>query len=409
MFNFSVGVYFYLICMLPSAVFLDVNIKLYATIYLIFTFVSYKIKNAAIDYRSFGWLLVSIFFIVFYTGISVTQGVGVDDYYSHFMPLILFVFYVFLLNRVVLYRGPLYLLKLLKSIMASLAALKVGVFLLDFFEIFSVDGYILLVKILFKYEVITLKTDVGSRLHQPSDYLFILYPLVLKYERFFQKNKFSDLWMEIKSYSLLILIVLAVLISYSRSLWLFFAINMFVYYLECDFKRFFQFLVLAFLFFVYLGFGDVSDFIRERYVGDFATESDQERVVMFGEMLNSISDNPFFGLGIGGYIANYVRFDELRWNYELQLMSLVVNFGVFGFCALTLLLFYYLIDSKRGTKIGGAVFYSVFISWIAINIFNCFAFTSFGSVISGVLFSLVSKTMVQFIGSNYNSDNLYFR
>lgn len=80
---------------------------------------------------------------------------------------------------------------------------------------------------------------------------------------------------------------------------------------------------------VYLGFFD-------RYTGELQEISDSWRTIQFNYMLNEIYQNPWFGLGIGGYSNDYVLYrsgmiTSNSWRTELEYVFLFMQFGIFGF------------------------------------------------------------------------------
>lgn len=391
MFGYAFRIYLILVCLLPTSVVLDVNVKSYATVFiLIIVFISLN-KKILIDKKTLIWVLVGISFILVYSIVSLFRGVEFDDYISHVIPVILFCFYIYLLNRIVLVCGDVYLINSLKSVLFCLAAIKLTFFLLDQFGIFPVVDYLLAVKLIFNYEIITLQTDYGARLHQSSDYLFLLYPLVIYYNKQgvllknnYYLNKISDLL-------LFFIITFAIVITYSRALWVFYLVNMLVLVYSYNKKII---IAIPIVFTGFLLVDGFSEFILARYSGEFAEASDYERFIMLDYMIESINQYPLFGLGLGGYMRDYVRFDDLKWNYELQLLSLMVSYGLVGFILLIILLSLFVLKNWTAVNKIGFLYMSTISSWIIVNIFNCFAFTSFGSIIFGVLLGLISRANV---------------
>ncbi|HDS1734788.1 MULTISPECIES: hypothetical protein [Pseudomonas] len=75
------------------------------------------------------------------------------------------------------------------------------------------------------------------------------------------------------------------------------------------------------------------DYIYERVssIFDFGADaSNSERAVQFGALMDGIVAHPFWGSGAGA-VASYIRSEEMPWAYELFYVSLVFQYGVFGF------------------------------------------------------------------------------
>ncbi|MFG0408008.1 O-antigen ligase family protein [Pseudomonas sp. FYR_11] len=75
------------------------------------------------------------------------------------------------------------------------------------------------------------------------------------------------------------------------------------------------------------------DYIYERVssIFDFAADaSNSERAIQFDSLIDGIVVNPFWGSGAGA-VASYVRSEEMPWAYELFYVSLILQYGFFGF------------------------------------------------------------------------------
>lgn len=64
---------------------------------------------------------------------------------------------------------------------------------------------------------------------------------------------------------------------------------------------------------------------------DFTSnQSNLERAAQFYALMQGIIDAPLFGHGAGA-VADYIRSDEMPWAYELFYLSIVFQYGFFGF------------------------------------------------------------------------------
>lgn len=228
----------------------------------------------------------------------------------------------------------------------------------------------------FGFEFITLETDIGSRLHFPIDYLI---PVVLALVTLDPRRSRGV------KIAIFALFFLAVLISYSRLLWAFYALTLFALAVvtRVSIKKVMA-LPTVLLLFLFLSLdqdfrailASSVGFVVERFFGVFASNSDSVRSEMAQALLELWAMNPIFGGGLGSH-AEFVRFPEAPWNYELQIPSMLAQFGVIGFCFLISAYFFYFYGSYSASAIG---MFFVF-AWLVINSINCFALTSQGGVI----------------------------
>jgi O-Antigen ligase len=66
-------------------------------------------------------------------------------------------------------------------------------------------------------------------------------------------------------------------------------------------------------------------------VFDFTSnQSNLERVYQFDALMRGIVEAPLFGHGAGA-VADYLRSDEMPWAYELFFLSIIFQYGIFGF------------------------------------------------------------------------------
>lgn len=96
----------------------------------------------------------------------------------------------------------------------------------------------------------------------------------------------------------------------------------------------FLFSVLGIVLFVGIGSeitnSSFATSITERFVGVNAEASDFERVIQYNALVSGIDDNILFGHGLGSYISNYIRSDDMPFLYELEYLALLYQFGVLG-------------------------------------------------------------------------------
>ena len=112
---------------------------------------------------------------------------------------------------------------------------------------------------------------------------------------------------------------------------------------------------------------------------DFSgNESNVERTLQFHALMQGISESPFFGSGAGA-AASYSRSPDQPWAYELFYVSIVFQYGVFGFLV-------YLIP----------VLYVVF--WLVMRVKNYGRDTFYFCFLSGLISFLISSGTNPYIG-----------
>lgn len=135
---------------------------------------------------------------------------------------------------------------------------------------------------------------------------------------------------------------------------------------------------LALLFLTYLsvkvnGLEYYFDLVNSIF--DFTSnQSNLERVYQFDALMRGIVDAPLFGHGAGA-VADYIRSDEMPWAYELFFLSIVFQYGIFGFLLYAsgvAFICWHLISSikKKGRSSFEFYFLSGFIAFIAATASN---------------------------------------
>jgi len=71
--------------------------------------------------------------------------------------------------------------------------------------------------------------------------------------------------------------------------------------------------------------------IHERFTGAGSVESDLVRVMQAYYITESVSANFIFGIGMGGFVEAYIRNPINPWHYELEYLSMLMQFGVIGY------------------------------------------------------------------------------
>lgn len=259
-----------------------------------------------------------------------------------------------------------------------ISIVKVLLWLLIFSGQLSVDDVWNFVDTVFGFKFITLETEFGSRLHFPIDFLLPISLLItsLQSPQFLKRNS-------IVRFLFIVLICFAILIAYSRLLWAFSLVFLFIW--MRIYKGQASKFVLALIFLIPLlliyppifdAVGVSFDFLSERFNGRHAETSDTVRAAIFVSLTEFFAKSPVIGSGLGSF-AGLVRFPNLPWNYELQTYSWFGQFGIVG----SFLIFFYLFNLISSINERAAMWPWLIIAWLLVCSVNCFLLTSQGAVI----------------------------
>lgn len=131
-----------------------------------------------------------------------------------------------------------------------------------------------------------------------------------------------------------IAMALFVIISYSRYLMMvYLIITIYIVIYKISLKK--MLILSLFIPFIFLYLSSETNILftelYQRYTGDTRSESDGIRKEMFAVLSRNFLEQPFFGIGLGGFDNNYIRSDINKWQYELEYLSLLMQLGFIGF------------------------------------------------------------------------------
>jgi hypothetical protein len=157
-----------------------------------------------------------------------------------------------------------------------------------------------------------------------------------------------------------VLIIIAVIISGRRILWICLGIPIFILLFnifgekkigtKC--KRFLlsAFLIIFILFFI--NYFELINFtgLANRFLSAFTTE-ENVRLIQASALWKGFSEYPFLGSGAGSGLSNYVRSSKNIWAYELSYNSILYHSGLIGITIYFTSMFYLLMGLWKRTKI----------------------------------------------------------
>ncbi|RPH28132.1 hypothetical protein EHN07_10060 [Buttiauxella warmboldiae] len=186
--------------------------------------------------------------------------------------------------------------------------------------------------------------------------------------------------------------IFSIFISFTRSIWFSF---FFFFFLEQVFIRkkpyiLFLLVIILVVIIYYFSFFTTIDLlgsIQSRLFNEGALSS-SVKIEQAGLMLEQISKAPFFGGGLGSYIPDYIRNDRLKYGYEVMLLALVMQNGLF-FTFLILII------------LGAALYKAYIINGDGFSLFSLTLFVSAGFtnpiIISSVSVYLYALYAIKFM------------
>lgn len=374
------------------------NVKLISIFtLLIFYLLSWSGKYTT---KQFNLIVLAIPFLLFYFILALINEVPLFSIIDHFEAFFSVLLVLTLLNPVnklnqidedilngIIFSG------------ALICVLKIGLWLTVLMGLISIKEVFDLIYDIFKFEFITLETDIGSRFHFPIDYIL---PLSLILFNAKSRTKTVVFGANIK-FLFSAVTVLAIVLSYSRLLW---AYSLLVFLMTFKIKDLASYYLLLFssamvgLVLIHPSIleylSTVLDFIYERYFGVHANESDSARNIMFESLLEMFNRSPLIGSGLGSH-SSFIKFPDSPWLYELQTFSLLAQFGVIGFILIISYLIYYF-EFFKPSKLHGMAF-KIFLVWLIVNSINCFLLISQGAII------LIAIKCIDFYDAKKRIDN----
>lgn len=233
---------------------------------------------------------------------------------------------------------------------------------------------------IFGYSPITYNYGWFTRINTPAD--FALIPATLLIHLTYKNTR------RCKSISITLnlLFLIAIIISFSRYLWALYiltlassrVINSNIKTTIYSILKFFA--IMATLIAITATVGDRAiEFMFDRYFGDYAKSSDSIRYILLPMLWEMFTSSPFYGHGIGAHLDNLIYFEEAPWNYVLQWLSFLTQFGIIGVAVILItfsLPLWPLYKNIQQSKKIILTLSIVYIAWLSTGLFNTFLLSS---------------------------------
>lgn len=137
----------------------------------------------------------------------------------------------------------------------------------------------------------------------------------------------------------------------------------------------------------------IADLITLRFSDSLAGSSDAERIWQIKALTYFFWQAPLFGNGLGSYALQLKRSVELPYAYEVQILALLGQLGIFGTGCLVLLLINYYRKAftfQSKTRFFQFALLIVLCNFLASGFFNPSLLVSMSAVSYGFVFTLAS-------------------
>lgn len=241
---------------------------------------------------------------------------------------------------------------------------------------------------IFGYSPITYNYGWFTRINTPAD--FALIPATLLIHLTHKNTRRHKPIPNILN----LLFLTAIIISFSRYLWALYTLTLASSWvinsnLKITISSIIKFfLIMTTLVAITATAGDwVIEFIFDRYFGVYAQSSDSIRHILLPALWEMFTLSPLYGHGIGAHLEHLIYFDDAPWNYVLQWLSFLAQFGIMGVAAILIALSLPLWPLfKKTNKIHHPkkiilALSTVYIAWLSTGLFNTFLLSSSAGVV----------------------------
>lgn len=284
--------------------------------------------------------------------------------------------------------------KIVNIIISSLVFvgfLKILMLLFAFLSGNSVSTVVKMVGDIFGTAIMSIDIEGSAlgRINFTSDAILPISLFVLMYRILNGQKEKSD-------YIKLILLSFSLLIGMSRYNWATAAIYItFAFISSLNKSR--SFIIIASIIFFGIGASTtpaVQKMIESRLSAQNNDFSDGARELQLQKITSEIELSPMFGHGIGYYIPSWIRSDDAKYSYELQVPALVMQIGFFGVFILFSLIYIPILLLIKKTKPLFILLFSIMSCiWIASGFFNPVLFSSSGGVVYSFVLLLCSMQL----------------
>lgn len=374
---------------LPTGSVFDINVKFIFLFLLVI--LSFFVDNGSGVIRCIKGMLIPVLFLVLFLLISEISSTKNNEALLQTKDILTFFFmttiaYSFIRKND---NSEEFISKVIINNLVFLSALKILIFMYAQVTGISVTQIMSIISDIFNTKLMTLDSDdiAISRISFMSDYVLPIAIYILTKEIV---NSRITLFKTIT----LILLVLSIILSLSRFLWVIGATSIALALMHEIKKSKSTFIVaIAVMLMLYaLTLPSVQEAINFRFNSNDSDLSDLARQLQYNAIIDSIGKYPLLGQGLGYYLPTLIRSSAAKYSYELQIPALAMQVGLIGTLLFFSIIFSKLYKSALNLNLYDKCIYLILIIlWLIGGFFNPVIISSSGGIAFLLLYVLPKR------------------
>ena len=374
---------------LPTGSVFDINVKFIFLFLLVI--LSFFVDNGSGVIRCIKGMLIPVLFLVLFLFISEINSTKNNEALLQTKDILTFFFmttvaYSFIRKND---NSEEFISKVIINNLVFLSALKILIFMYAQVTGISVTQIMSIISDIFNTKLMTLDSDdiAISRISFMSDYVLPIAIYILTKEIV---NNRITLFKTIT----LIFLVLSVILSLSRFLWVIGAASIALALMHEIKKSKSIFIVaIAIMLMLYaLTLPSVQEAINFRFNSNDSDLSDLARQLQYNAIIDSIGKYPLLGQGLGYYLPTLIRSSAAKYSYELQIPALAMQVGLIGTILFLSIIFSKLYKSALNLNLYDKCIYLILIIlWLIGGFFNPVIISSSGGIAVLLLYVLPKR------------------
>ncbi|EMC2150999.1 hypothetical protein VB594_003943 [Escherichia coli] len=374
---------------LPTGSVFDINVKFIFLFLLVI--LSFFVDNGSGVIRCIKGMLIPVLFLVLFLLISEISSTKNNEALLQTKDILTFFFmttiaYSFIRKND---NSEEFISKVIINNLVFLSALKILIFMYAQVTGISVTQIMSIISDIFNTKLMTLDSDdiAISRISFMSDYVLPIAIYILTKEIV---NSRITLFKTIT----LILLVLSIILSLSRFLWVIGATSIALALMHeiKNSKSIFIVAIAVMLMLYALTLPSVQEAINFRFNSNDSDLSDLARQLQYNAIIDSIGKYPLLGQGLGYYLPTLIRSSAAKYSYELQIPALAMQVGLIGTLLFFSIIFSKLYKSALNLNLYDKCIYLILIIlWLIGGFFNPVIISSSGGIAFLLLYVLPKR------------------
>ena len=374
---------------LPTGSVFDINVKFIFLFLLVI--LSFFVDNGSGVIRCIKGMLIPVLFLVLFLLISEISSTKNNEALLQTKDILTFFFMTTIAYSFIrkIDNTEEFISKVSTNNLVFLSALKILIFMYAQVTGISVTQIMSIISDIFNTKLMTLDSDdiAISRISFMSDYVLPIAIYILTKEIV---NSRITLFKTIT----LILLVLSIILSLSRFLWVIGATSIALALMHEIKKSKSIFIVaIAVMLMLYaLTLPSVQEAINFRFNSNDSDLSDLARQLQYNAIIDSIGKYPLLGQGLGYYLPTLIRSSAAKYSYELQIPALAMQVGLIGTLLFFSIIFSKLYKSALNLNLYDKCIYLILIIlWLIGGFFNPVIISSSGGIAFLLLYVLPKR------------------